>query len=110
ENEGLAWTPDGRVVYVSEESGNADIWVMNADGSDRKQLTTDPHRDATPDVSPDGRYIAFASERAGAENIWLMNIDGSNQRRLTGKSIERSPVFSADSKWVYFVSWETGKG
>jgi serine/threonine protein kinase/Tol biopolymer transport system component len=109
ENDGLAWTPDGRVVYVSEENGNADIWSMNSDGSDRKQLTTDPHRDSAPDVSPDGRYIAFASNRANTENIWIMNADGSNQRRLTTHLIERNPVFSGDSKWVYFVGWQTGK-
>jgi len=106
----LAWAPNGRIVYMSEESGNDDIWSMNADGSDRRQLTTDPHWDTSPDVSPDGRYIVFMSNRAGAENIWLMDIDGGNQRRLTNKHVERSPVFSADSKWVFFEGWETGKG
>jgi eukaryotic-like serine/threonine-protein kinase len=105
----LCWTPDGRIVYMSEESGNADIWSMNSDGSDRKQLTTDPHWDTAAVVSPDGRYIAFMSNRASAENIWLMDIDGGNQRRLTNKFIERIPDFSADSKWVFFDSWETGK-
>jgi Tol biopolymer transport system component/DNA-binding winged helix-turn-helix (wHTH) protein len=104
----LSWTPDGRIVYMSEESGNADIWSMNSDGSDRKQLTTDPHWDAAAVVSPDGRYIAFMSNRTGQENIWIMDIDGANQRRLTKKFIERVPVFTADSKWVFFHSWETG--
>jgi serine/threonine protein kinase len=98
----LAWTPDDRIVYMSEESGNADIWSMNADGSDRKQLTTDPHWDTSPDVSPDGRYIVFMSNRAGAENIWRMDIDGGNQKRITNKHVERTPVFSANSKWVFF--------
>lgn len=94
---------------MSEESGNADIWSMNADGSDRKQLTTDPHWDRLPDVSPDGRYIVFMSNRAGAENIWRMDIDGGNQKRITYKHVERTPVFSADGKWVFFEGWETGK-
>jgi Tol biopolymer transport system component len=106
----LYWTPDGRIVYMSEESGNADIWSMNGDGSDRKQLTTNPHSDAAAEVSPDGRYIVFISKRAGTESIWRMDVDGSNQMRLTSKGIERNPVFSADSKWVYFVAWETGRG
>jgi eukaryotic-like serine/threonine-protein kinase len=105
----LAWAPDDTIVYMSEESGNADIWSIKADGSDRKQLTTDPHRDTSPDVSPDGRYIAFMSNRAGTENIWRMDIDGGNQKRLTNKHVERTPVFSADSKWVFFEGWETGK-
>jgi len=105
----LAWTPNGRIVYMSEESGNADIWSMNADGSDRKQLTTDTHYETSPDVSPDGRYVVFMSNRAGAENIWRMDIDGGNQKRLTNKHVERTPVFSADGKWVFFEGWETGK-
>jgi serine/threonine protein kinase len=106
----LCWTPEGRIVFMSEESGNADIWSMNADGSDRRQLTTDPHYDKGPAVSPDGRYIVFMSNRAGAENIWRMDIDGGNQTRLTSKLIERAPFFSADGRWVLFASWESGKG
>jgi Tol biopolymer transport system component len=94
---------------VSEESGNTDIWSMNADGTDRRQLTTDPHWDCCAEVSPDGRYIAFISTRSGAENIWRMDIDGRNQNQLTRKYIARDPVFSADSKWVYFVGGQTGK-
>ena len=106
----LAWTPNGRIVFVSEESGNADIWSMNADGTDRKQLTTDRHWDTAPSVSSDGRYIVFMSNRAAKENIWRMDIDGGNQMQLTNKLVERDPVFSADSKWVYFTSWQTGIG
>jgi Tol biopolymer transport system component len=106
----LSWTPNGRIVYMSEESGNADIWSMRADGSDRKQLTSDPHWDTGPNVSPDGRYIVFMSNRTGTESIWRMGAEGENQKRLTSRFIERGPAFSADSQWVYFVSWETGKG
>lgn len=106
----LAWTPEGRIVFVSEESGNADIWSMNADGTVRRQLTTDRHWDTAPSVSPDGRYIVFMSNRAGKENIWRMDIDGGNQTQLTNNLIERDPVFSADNYWVYFTSWQTGKG
>jgi Tol biopolymer transport system component len=94
---------------MSEESGNADIWSMNSDGSDRRQLTTDTHWDTAPAVSPDGRYVAFMSNRGGAENIWLMDIDGENQRRLTSNVVGRVPMFSADSKWVFFDSEEIGK-
>ncbi len=106
----LSWTPEGRIVFMSEESGNADIWSMNADGSERRQLTTDPHYDTGAEVSPDGRYIVFMSNRAGAENIWRMDIDGGNQTRLTSKLIERFPFFSSDGRSVLFTSWESGKG
>ncbi len=106
----LSWTPEARIVYVSQESGNADIWSMNADGSDRKQLTTDPHSDTWPVVSPDGRSIVFMSDRAGAENIWRMDIDGRNQTRLTSDRSERYPVFTPDGEFIVYNSWTSGKG
>ena len=105
----LSWTPDGRIVYVSHESGNADIWSMKADGSNRKQLTTDPHSDTWPEVSPDGRSILFMSDRGGAENIWRMDIDGGNQTRLIGDPMELFPVFSPDGKFIYYDSADSGK-
>jgi len=106
---GVAWTPDGRLVFTSEEAGNGDIWIMNADGSSRRQLTTDRRKDTGPSVSPDGKTIAFMSYRDGTESIWLMDIDGGNQRRFIHDMIERVPTFSPDGKWIYFGGWRTGK-
>src|SRR6266536_2222740 len=62
---GMSWTPDGKIVYVSRASGNPEIWIMNADGTNNKQLTFDVSRKGEPSVSPDGRYIVFTSTRAG---------------------------------------------
>jgi Tol biopolymer transport system component len=107
---GVAWTPDGRIVFTSEEAGNGDIWVMNADGTGRRQLTTDRRKDTGPALSPDGKMIAFMSTREGTESIWMMGINGEDQRRFTFDLIERAPVFSPDGKWLYFVGWRTGKG
>jgi len=105
----LGWTPESRIVYVSQESGNADIWSMNADGGDRKQLTTDPHSDTWPAVAPDGRSIVFMSDRSGAENIWRMDIDGGNQTLLISDQNERYPIFTPDGKFIYYNSWNPGK-
>ena len=52
---GLAWTPDGRIVFGSVASGRPEIWIMHADGSDARQLTNDPTQSLQPTVSPDGR-------------------------------------------------------
>ena len=43
---GLAWTPENRLVYTSSAGGNTDIWIMDADGLNRSQLTTAPGADA----------------------------------------------------------------
>lgn len=100
---GIAWTPDGRLVYTTEASGNPDIWIMGADGSRRVQLTTAPGQDVSPRVTSDGRYIVFVSDRDGAIRMWRMALDGSGATRLSPDPIARARVtVSADGKWVYY--------
>ncbi len=106
---GLAWTPDGRIVYTSESSNNSDIWIMNDDGTNQKQLTTDIHNDVLPSITADGRYVVFESNRTGAHHIWRMDTDGGNEKQLTFGMLERSPSCSPDSKWVIYNSWDSGK-
>lgn len=101
---GMAWTPDGRIVYSSAASGNPDIWIMNADGTNQKQLTMDARGDFLPSVTPDGRYIVFVSERAGPANVWRMNIDGGNPVRLTDGRGEFTPKLFPDGQWVIYYS------
>jgi serine/threonine protein kinase/Tol biopolymer transport system component len=105
----LAWTPDGRIVYASSESGNPDIWIMDADGSHHKQLTFDSHTDFEPVASPDGLYVVFISDRAGELNVWRMDVDGSHSRQLTSGGAGESPYFSPDGKWVLYTNYGHGK-
>lgn len=71
-----------RVIFSSNRAGNWDVWIVNFEGSDLKQLTTDPAIDGLGAASPDGRSIAFVSNRGGVWAVWVMNTDGSNQRKL----------------------------
>jgi len=71
-----------RVAFHSKRSGNWDIWVMDADGKNLGQLTTDPATDAFPAWSADGCSIAFHSKRSGNWDIWVMDADGKNLRQL----------------------------
>jgi TolB protein len=99
----VAFSPDGgRIVYSSSASGDEDIWMVNADGSDPRQLTANARVNGYPAVSPDGRSIVFFSDRSGGPHIWRMNIDGSDQRQLTNGSGEQSPQFSPDGRWVVY--------
>jgi Tol biopolymer transport system component len=105
----LAWTSDGKLVYSSAASGTSDIWLMNADGTNQRQLTNDGYVNYGADVSPDDRYVVFASTRADfTPHIWRMDIDGSNLRQLTNTE-DRRPSFTLDGQWVIYQSYRTGK-
>ncbi len=100
----VGWMPDGRLVFSSNESGRVDLWIMDPDGGNRKQLTSNSGRNVGAVVSPDGQYIVFTSGRTGAPALWRMNIDGSNPKQLTHGLSDGLPAFSPDGKWVVFTS------
>jgi len=107
---GLAWTPDGKIVYVTQSGENIDVWSMNSDGTNQKQLTVDGEHKSGPSVSPDGRYVVFAGTRKGIENLWRMDIDGNNVKQLLpGNMPIFSPTISPDGVWVVFNSAHSGK-
>jgi Tol biopolymer transport system component len=105
-------SPDGtRVAFVSRREGERDdVWVVNADGTGLRRLTTDPARDDQPAWSPDGRRIAFRSLRAGRlGDVWVMDADGARQTNLTpdapGLAVgERDPAWSPDGSRLAYSS------
>ncbi|MGE0128785.1 MAG: protein kinase [Blastocatellales bacterium] len=105
---GLTWLSGGpeagRVVYVSRASTSQDIWLMDQDGKNKKQLTTAETRaDRYPAVSPDGRYIVFVSNRTNNSNIYRYDLSTGEQKQLTTGMSEEFPAVSADGKWVIYV-------
>jgi Tol biopolymer transport system component len=104
---GLSWTPDNRIVYVSDQTGDAEIWVMDPDGANAKPLTHDRIFKTVPVVSSDGRYIVYTSGGDG-ENLVRINIDGSNRVVVGALSGADNPDISSDGKWVIFSAWLDG--
>lgn len=83
--------------------------IMDADGSDRKQLTDDEGIDGYPSVSPDGGHVVFASTREGG-GIYRVDIDGGTLVRLAGGLPGRySTHFSPDGRWVYYAAVGAGE-
>lgn len=100
----FCWTADNRIVYRSIASGTPSAWVMNADGREKKQLTTDPLGEKGMSVSSNGRFIVFASNRAGRFNLWRIDSDGANLKQLTDGMGEAFPQCSPDGRWVVYQS------
>jgi TolB protein len=86
-----AYSPDGKKIAFDahaegaweSDDGKWELWSMNADGSDRKRLTTNSVNDWGPSWSPDGQMIVFLSGMDNVYDIYAMNADGTGIRRLT---------------------------
>jgi Tol biopolymer transport system component len=107
---GLAWTPDGKIVYYSAPNGRYDLWEMGADGANPQQLTNyDGSTYSSPAVSLRGGFIAFAHFYRLRESIWRTDVDGGNPKQLTQGKVDISPTISPDGRWVVFTRSESGK-
>ncbi|UYY60042.1 amidohydrolase family protein [Sphingomonas sp. S2-65] len=120
--EGLAWevqprfSPDGRrIAFTSDRGGGDNIWVMNRDGSDKRQVTKEDFRLLNqPSWSPDGRYIAakkhFTTGRSlGTGEVWLYHVSGGAGVMLVKRPNEThqkelgEPIYAPDGKSLYYT-------
>ena len=103
-----SWSPDGgELAFASKRSGNFDIFVVAADGSGTRRLTSSREDDSDPSWSPDGRRIAF--QRGDTPDIYVMNADGSAARRVSDDpAAESDPAWSPDGRWIAYQRRQPG--
>ena len=106
-----ALSPDGSTIAFVKgvRSGEEEIWLMNADGSNQRPLFVNVNGRAVayPVFSPDGSKIAFQMDSATTSYlIYVINADGTGMRQLTfGPSDDQGPVFSPDGTKIAFFSY-----
>ncbi len=96
-----AWSPTReQIAFVSNDSGNDEIWLINRDGTGARQLTADGYNwwDKHPSWSPDGSQIVFWSNRTGQRQVWVMNADGTNLY-----SLSRTGYDDWDPVWIKYT-------
>ena len=120
--EGLAFehqprfSPDGRrIAFTSDRGGGDNIWVMNVDGGDKRQVTKEDFRLLNqPSWSPDGRFIAakkhFTTGRSlGTGEIWLYHVSGGGGVQLVKRASEQlqkelgEPIYAPDGKSIFYT-------
>jgi len=91
-------------VDIKQNKTNPELFVMNADGSDKKQLTVTNARESNPQWISGGEKIAFLSDESGTSQIWIMNSNGSGMKKIT--DVEEGIngfIFSPGNKKVLFI-------
>ena len=94
-------SPDGSKIAFAYKG---DIFCVDVNGGEARQLTTNPAYDYKPVWSPDGSKIAFASNREGGFDVYVMDARGGEPRRLTTNSAGEIPVTWRDNNHIVFQS------
>lgn len=109
-----AVSPEGtRIAFSSDRDGDAEIWIMNADGTNSVQIThNDVVADFDPDWSPTGEAIVFTRSPFGGldeADVWTVKPDGSALTQLTDYAFgDHQPSWSPDGRRIAFISERTG--
>jgi Tol biopolymer transport system component len=98
-------SPDGAWLVFTSAGDQEDVFVSRADGTARRRLTDDVHKDRGPRWSPDGSRIVFYSDRSGSYEFWEIHQDGSGLRQLTDAPDHAlvNPVWSPDGSRIVYL-------
>ncbi len=104
-------SPDGtQIVFLSDRDGDLELYVVNVDGTNLRQLTYNSVRDSAPVWSPDGTKIAYISEVGRSDDLFTINVDDLSIYSLTqGVGFVRYPTWSPDGQRIAFILDQAGR-
>ena len=116
EDQWADWSPDGRIVFTEgyKDSSDWDLYVVDADGSNRTSWLDEANCDVQPVWSPDGNWIAFLRitddtngngriDFEDAGSVWVGRASGGGLRQLTSGAWAVTPAWSPDSQWIAYA-------
>jgi Tol biopolymer transport system component len=94
---------NGRILYQQQVHGKYQLFTVDADGTDRRQLTHGPTESLNGAWSPDGKSIVFERGWADHAGVLVMDADGSDVRVLTPTGLQGDPSFTPDGRQIVFT-------
>ena len=102
---GLAPLPDGRIAFTARISESHGGWIVDADGSNRRHIVSDPPIIEELRATPDGKYFFFSAIKNERSHLYRADADGGNVKQVTtGDTFETDSSASPDGKWIVFDS------
>jgi serine/threonine protein kinase/Tol biopolymer transport system component len=101
--QGIAWTPQNRIVYSANPFDNWDLFIVDADGSHSQQLTFDKQFHGHPTVCDQGRSVVYERDASGSSHLWRLDLQSGASTQLTNGLGESLPACTSIGQEVYYL-------
>src|ERR1700720_2038296 len=105
---GIAWTPDGQIVYTGNHSEHWDLFMADAGGGAFRQIAFDEHSHGRPTVCDGGRSVVYDVDTEGASHLWKLDIRSGASVKFTNGDGESWPECGGKGDWVFYLGQVPG--
>jgi Tol biopolymer transport system component len=99
---GLAFAPNGRIVYGANHAENWDLFLVDADGGNNRQLTFDKRFHGAPTICDAGRSVVFSSNSSRGDHLWKVDLQSGTSTNLTNGSGESIPQCTVAGDQIFY--------